>query len=69
MPPSLGLLHLRVLKLVGAAVLVFVFASLSHSVWVDPPAALRLGGARPEGTDAVALFRAATATGHGDIQE
>ena len=71
MPPSLGLLYLQALKttaaLAATAVLAF-FASLGPSVWADPPSPLRLGGAPPDGADAVALFRAAAAK-HGDTRE
>ena len=59
MPPSLGMLYLRVLQFVGVAVLVFVLGSLGPSVWADPPGVPRLGGAPsgrgagPEGWPAV----------------
>ncbi len=58
MPPSLGLLYLRALKLVGAAVSVFVFASFGPSVWADPPPAPQPSGAPSEAADAITLFRA-----------
>jgi len=59
MPPSLGMLYLRVLQFVGIAVLVFVLGSLGPSVWADPPGVSRLGGAPSGDADVVALFRTA----------